>query len=71
MLEYAKIILLKVSFSKLLFEKELRKALKNVLPADLAHFRTWCYAEFSRLYRRVLKRVFRAHAGLGPALSAA
>ncbi|OGX81847.1 hypothetical protein [Hymenobacter coccineus] len=71
MLEYAKIILLKVSFSRLLFEKELRKALKTVLPADLAHFRSWCYAEFSRLYRRVLKRVFRAHAGLGPALSAA
>jgi len=69
MLEYAKIILLKVSFSRLLFEKELRKALRTMLPADLPHFRTWCYTEFSRLYRRVLKRVFRAHTDLGPALS--
>ena len=58
MLDYVKIILLKVSFSKALFEKELRKALKMLLPAELPDFRSWCYQQFSRLYRRVLKRVF-------------
>ncbi len=58
MLEYTKMILLKVSFSRSLFEKELRKAYKLVLPLDLAEFREWCYQQFSRLYRRVLKRVF-------------
>jgi len=58
MLDYVKIILLKVSFSKLLFEKELRKALRHVLPAELPAFKTWCYEQFARLYRRVLKRVF-------------
>ena len=58
MLEYTKMILLKVSFSRSLFEKELRKAFKLVPPLDLAEFRTWCYQQFSRLYRRVLKRVF-------------
>lgn len=58
MLDYVKMILLKVSFSKVLFEKELRKALKQVLPADLLEFKTWCYQQFARIYRRVLKRVF-------------
>lgn len=58
MLDYVKMILLKVSFSKKLFEKELRKALRHVQPLDLADFKTWCYQQFARLYRRVLKRVF-------------
>ncbi|MDQ2794624.1 MAG: hypothetical protein M3Y12_11565 [Bacteroidota bacterium] len=59
MLDYVKMILLKVSFSKMLFEKELRKALKIlVVPAELLEFRRWCYQQFSRIYRRVLKRVF-------------
>jgi hypothetical protein len=51
-------ILTKVSFNKALFEKELRKALKMLLPADLPAFRSWCYQEFARVYRKVLKRVF-------------
>ncbi len=58
MLDYVKIILLKVSFNKALFEKELRKALKIIIPTEIPDFRAWCYQQFSRLYRRVLKRVF-------------
>ncbi|MCI1190194.1 hypothetical protein MON38_22435 [Hymenobacter sp. DH14] len=58
MLDYVKMILLKVSFSKALFEKELRKALNMILPAEIKDFRRWCYQQFSRIYRRVLKRVF-------------
>ncbi|GAB3727074.1 hypothetical protein GCM10027594_08930 [Hymenobacter agri] len=58
MLDYVKMILLKVSFSKALFEKELRKALRVILPAEVQDFRRWCYRQFSRIYRRVLKRVF-------------
>ena len=58
MLDYVKMILLKVSFSKKLFEKELRKALQYILPEDLLDFKTWCYEQFARLYRRILKRVF-------------
>lgn len=58
MLDYVKMILLKVSFSKTLFEKELRKALKVLQPLEIGDFRAWCYAQFARLYRRVLKRVF-------------
>ena len=58
MLEYTKLILLKVSFSRTLFEKELRKAIQHLLPADLLDFKRWCYQQFARVYRRVLKRVF-------------
>ena len=60
MLDYVKMILLKVSFSKTLFEKELRKALKVLQPVEIDAFRAWCYAEFFRVYRRILKRVFGA-----------
>ncbi len=65
MLDYAKIILQKVSFNKALFEKELRKALKAMLPAEITAFRVWCYQQFSRLYRRVLNRAFRQAARVG------
>lgn len=58
MLDYVKMILLKVSFNKTLFEKELRKALTMLLPAEMPDFQAWCYQEFSRLYRAVLNQVF-------------
>lgn len=58
MLEYAKTILVKVSFDKILFEKELRKALRTMLPEELVQFKVWCYEKFSNLYRRILNRVF-------------
>ena len=58
MLDYVKMILLKVSFNKVLFEKELRKALLVLLPGELPDFRSWCYQHFARIYRKVLKRVF-------------
>ncbi|WP_316932341.1 hypothetical protein [Hymenobacter terrenus] len=58
MLDYVKLILTKVSFNKALFEKELRKALKMLLPTEVPDFRAWCYQQFARIYRRVLKRVF-------------
>jgi len=58
MLEYVKMILLKVSFNKALFEKELRKSLKMLQPAEVPDFRSWCYQQFARIYRRVLNQVF-------------
>lgn len=69
MLDYVKMILLKVSFSKKLFEKELRKSLQHISSEDLLDFKTWCYQQFARLYRRVLKRVFMQHSPL-PRLAA-
>jgi hypothetical protein len=61
MLEYVKMILQKVSFSKILFEKELRKALRHIQPADLPEFKTWCYEQFARIYWAVMNRVFAQH----------
>lgn len=58
MLEYAKTILIKVSFDKVLFEKELRKAIRNLAPEELVQFRAWCYNQFAKVYQLVLNRVF-------------
>jgi len=58
MLDYVKMILLKVSFNKALFEKELGKSLKMLLPAEMPDFRAWCYQQFSRIYGKILQRVF-------------
>ena len=69
MLDYVKMILVKVSFSKALFEKELRKALKMLVPTELADFRAWCYQQFARVYRRVLKKVFGNPHGVSPAVA--
>lgn len=58
MLEYVKLILSKVSFSKELFEKELQKAIAQLIPREVEQLRAWCYARFSNLYREVLDRNF-------------
>lgn len=59
MLEYVKTILAKVSFDRMLFEKELRKALRMLVPEEVSQLKAWCYQQFSKIYRRVLNRVFR------------
>ncbi len=58
MLEYVKLILLKVSFSKTLFEKELRKAIRTLVPPELLQLRAWCYEQFASAYRGLLDRHF-------------
>jgi hypothetical protein len=58
MLEYVKTILLKVSFDQILFEKELRKAFRMLVPAELLELKTWCYQQFAKVYQRILNRVF-------------
>lgn len=58
MLEYVKLILQKVSFSRSLFEKELRKAIRTLIPDELLQLRTWCYAQFAGRYRALLDQQF-------------
>ena len=58
MLEYIKMILQKVSFDKALFEKELRKAIKSLLPDEVKSLKAWCYEQFGSMYRIVLNRCF-------------
>ncbi|HBH25495.1 MAG TPA: hypothetical protein DDY13_19020 [Cytophagales bacterium] len=58
MLKYAKEILQKVSFDRQLFEKELRKAIKTLIPAELEDLKTWCLEKFGHLYHAIIKRSF-------------
>jgi hypothetical protein len=47
-LEYAKMILEKVSFEPKIFRKELRKALKKSSKRDFKHLLNWCREKFGR-----------------------
>ena len=58
MLEYIKVILEKVSFDKALFEKELRKGIKELLPNEIKDLKLWCYDKFGQIYFKILNRVF-------------
>lgn len=58
MLEYAKKILSKVSFDAQLFEKELKKALKVLMPKEIIELKNWCYMEFGQQYQPLLNRCF-------------
>lgn len=58
MLTYVKTILEKVSFDKDLFEKELRKGIKELLPSEIIDLKNWCYKKFGQVYDSVLNNVF-------------
>ena len=58
MLEYAKIILPKVSFSKELFRKELNKCIHWVEPQQIQELYMWCHDNFKEIYPDVLAEAF-------------
>jgi hypothetical protein len=58
MTEYVKTILQKVSFSRYLFERELRKGLRLILPNEVQEFKDWCYSMFGKDHEPVLNRYF-------------
>lgn len=64
MYEYVKFILEKVSFDTKLFEKELKKGLKSLLPSEIKELKAWCYEKFGEMYRSILNKVFRRTAKL-------
>ncbi|PWK21848.1 hypothetical protein LV89_03561 [Arcicella aurantiaca] len=47
-IEYAKMILEKVSFEPKIFKKELRKALRNSSKRDFKHLMDWCRERFGK-----------------------
>ncbi|MES2519648.1 MAG: hypothetical protein V4585_16145 [Bacteroidota bacterium] len=47
-MEYAKMILEKVSFEPKIFKKELRKALRNSSKRDFKQLMAWCREKFGR-----------------------
>ena len=60
MLEYTKTILNKVAFDRMLFEKELNKALRHLMPHELEELSHWCNVRFGRKYGRILSKSFAA-----------
>ncbi len=58
MLEYFKTILSKVSFDKRLFEKELKKAIKALVPDEIRELREWCYRKYGEQYQPILAHCF-------------
>jgi hypothetical protein len=58
MLEYVKTILQKVSFNKYLFERELRKGIRYLMPTEIEEFKIWCYESFGPSHQPILNRYF-------------
>ncbi|CAN5226685.1 hypothetical protein BH09BAC1_BH09BAC1_05870 [soil metagenome] len=51
MLDYCKVILEKVSFDSILFEKELRKALSMLIPNDRVELQMWVLGTYGNQYQ--------------------
>jgi hypothetical protein len=58
MLDYAKIILPKVSFSSQLFKKELMKCVQWVEADEVQELHDWCYKNFKDMYADIVEEVF-------------
>ncbi len=58
MLEYAKVILPKVSFSRELFRKELAKCINWVGSSDIDQLKEWCFENFREMYPDILAEAF-------------
>ncbi|AYB30287.1 MAG TPA: hypothetical protein VIU12_32830 [Chryseolinea sp.] len=58
MLNYVKTVLTKVSFSALLFEKELRKAINLLIGEEVNELKNWCYTRFGTEHEEILNRCF-------------
>lgn len=58
MLEYAKVILPKVSFSRELFRKELAKCINWVGEAEIGSLKAWCFENFMDMYPDILTKAF-------------
>lgn len=58
MLEYAKVILPKVSFSRDLFRKELVKCINWVSESEIETLKKWCLENFKEMYSDILTDAF-------------
>jgi hypothetical protein len=58
MLNYVKTVLTKVSFDALLFEKELRKAIRLLIADEVSELKHWCYMTFGNEHETILNRCF-------------
>ena len=58
MLDFCKEILTKVSFDRILFRKELLKAIQWLKGEELTQLKTWCYDNFGGRYSDILVTTF-------------
>ena len=61
MLEFSKQILLKVSFDRNLFYKELKKSISWLQNDDVEKLKIWCLSSFI-IYKELIVEVFEVHA---------
>ena len=59
MIEYAKVILPKVLFSRELFQKELSKCIGWMEQKDMEEFYKWCQENFGNIYPEILAEAFK------------
>ncbi len=57
-LDYVKMILEKVSFDAKLFEKELRKAIKNLAIDEIKFLHEWCFERYGKTYEKLITKCF-------------
>lgn len=58
MYEMSKSVLMRVSFDRVLFKKELSKAKKWLKPNEKLMLKAWCLATFGSQYRDVILEVY-------------
>jgi len=58
MYEMSKKVLMRVSFDRALFKKELNKARKWLKPKESLMLKAWCLATFGHVYQDVILEVF-------------
>ncbi len=59
MFELSKNILEKVSFDKMLFRKELTKAMRWLKPNEKTLLKMWCLTTFGHMYKDVILDVYK------------
>lgn len=59
MLDYTKLILRKVSFSRELFGKELKKSVKWLKKDEILLLQTWCLLTFGDKYGDMIQETFK------------
>ena len=60
MLEYTKTVLGKVSFSRDLFRKELKKSFELLKKDEIVLLQAWCLVTFGDIYGDVIQDAFRS-----------
>ena len=58
MLEFCKKVLAKVSFDKVLFQKELKKSLRWLKVAERESLKKWCLKKYGDLYGDLILTTF-------------